>query len=56
MKRNAPHKYPWEHPEDPDFERQPVEDLDNLDEEQLDPGEHAEDPDYDNPQCRRLRL
>jgi Protein of unknown function (DUF3435) len=48
MKRNAPNKYPWEHPEDPDLERQPAENLDDLDDEQLDPG--PEDPDYDNPQ------
>ena len=34
MKRNAPNKYPWEHPEDPDLERQPAENLDDLDDEQ----------------------
>ena len=48
---NALHKYPWEHPEDPDLEREePVKDPDNLGEEQLDPKEHPDDPGCNRPQ------
>jgi hypothetical protein len=51
MKHNAPHKYPWEHPETPSLdEEEPTEDLDDLDDEQLDPINHPEDPNYDQAQ------
>lgn len=60
MKHNAPYKYLWEHPYDPDLERQdPAEDLDDLDnldklddldDEHLDPEDHPEDPNYDRGQ------
>jgi hypothetical protein len=51
MKHNAPHKYPWEHPETPSLdEEEPTADLDDLDDEQLDPMDHPEDPDYNQAQ------
>jgi hypothetical protein len=51
MKHNAPHKYPWEHPDDPDLEgKESTEDTDNLDDEQLDPNQYPDDPDYNKTQ------
>ncbi|CZR68052.1 uncharacterized protein PAC_17951 [Phialocephala subalpina] len=50
-RHNAPHKYPWEHPDDPDLEGQePTEDLDDLDDEKLDPKEYPDDPNYNRAQ------
>jgi hypothetical protein len=40
--------YPWEDPEIPSLDKEePTSDLDDLDEEELDPINHPEDPDYD---------
>jgi hypothetical protein len=49
MKHNAPHKYPWEHPETPNLDKKEP-DLDDLDDEQLDLVTHPEDPDYNQAQ------
>jgi hypothetical protein len=51
IKHNAPHKYPWEHPETPSLdEEEPTTDLDNLDNEQLDLIDYPKDPDYNQAQ------
>jgi hypothetical protein len=51
IKHNAPHKYPWEYPETLNLDvEEPTADLDDLDDEQLDPMDHPEDPDYDQAQ------
>ena len=51
LKHNAPHKYPWEHPETPDLDLQePTEDLDDLDDKQLGPMDRPEESDYDQTQ------
>jgi len=47
IKYNAPYKYPWEDPEIPNLDKEePTSDLDNLDDEELDPMDYPEDPDY----------
>jgi hypothetical protein len=47
IKHNAPHKYPWEHPETLSLdEEEPTADLNDLDDKQLDLMDYPKDPDY----------
>jgi hypothetical protein len=50
MKRSAPLRYPWEHADEPELDKEGSEgNTDDLDDENLDVKDHPDDPDYNRP-------